>query len=33
MLYFLWILGISLAVWLSITSALRLEARDAEKGR
>jgi cyd operon protein YbgT len=30
MWYFLWILGISAAVWLSIISALRLE-RDGEK--
>jgi cyd operon protein YbgT len=33
MLYFLWILGVSLAVWLSITCALRLEARDEAKGQ
>jgi cyd operon protein YbgT len=31
MLYFLWILGVGIAVWLSIVSALRLEARDGEK--
>jgi cyd operon protein YbgT len=28
MLYFLWILGLGLAVWLSIVGALRLEAQD-----
>jgi cyd operon protein YbgT len=31
MWYFLWILGLGVAVWLSIVSVLRLEAQDGEK--
>jgi cyd operon protein YbgT len=31
MWYFLWILGLGLAVWLAIIGALRLEAQEEEK--
>ncbi|MDR0440932.1 MAG: CydX/CbdX family cytochrome bd oxidase small subunit [Candidatus Accumulibacter sp.] len=33
MWYLLWILGLILAVWLSIVGALRLEAQDEGKER
>lgn len=33
MWYFLWILGLGIAVWLSIIGALRLEARSEGKGQ